>query len=456
MGSGKTPGWLMRTALIAVWVVVLVCLFLNAARRVGGDTGDFVHFYEAARAMLHGEDLYSSGRGGYIYPPLLAFLYTPVAVLPPNAAAVVLLLCNMVLMLASVLLAAREFARRFGIRTDAWKTLAVALAASLLVGDKLKGELQMWQTNLLMLFLFTAALALLDRRPILAGMVLGVAFNIKYLPIVFLPYLLLRRRWTAAAAFAASIVGFALLPAVLTGWGANLHNQTIAYSGLFRLMGVPVGTARAANIHGIAADFSVSIPSGVARSVGAGDSAGLALAAAGVVALAAAAVAGWMYRRNDVPFLYRPDSLYTCPGPINAIAGLEWAVLVAAALVFSPQTNTRHLSLLLIVQTPAVLLLSSPAPGVSRRPLLFGTAVLVFGLLFPPGTQDFIQVIGIWFAGPLEVWRSVGGPCWCALAMLGALIWTGLPYARSLNAALVAPGADATRLVSLSRRGAAA
>ena len=24
----------------------------------------------------------------------------------------------------------------------------------------------------------------------------------------------------------------------------------------------------------------------------------------------------------------------------------------------------------------------------------------------------------------------VGGPCWCALAMLGTLIWVGLRYAR--------------------------
>ena len=274
MLSGKTPVRLSRIVLVAAWIAVLACLFLNAVRRVGGDTGDFVHFYEAARAMVRGEDVYASGRGGYIYPPLLAFLYTPLALLPQNPAAVILLVCNTALLLGSVFLAVREFARRFGVPADGWKTAAVALAAVLLVADKLKGELQMWQTNLLMLLLFTAALRLLDRRPALAGMALGLAFNIKYLPIVFLPYLLLRRRWTAAGAFAASAVGFALLPAVLTGWDVNLHYQAVAYSGLFRLMGVPVGAAPAANIDGITAEFSVSIPSGMARLAGAGGSAG--------------------------------------------------------------------------------------------------------------------------------------------------------------------------------------
>ena len=97
---------------------------------MGGDTGDFVHFFEAARAMVRGQDIYSSGRGGYIYPPLLAFLYTPLAGLPQNAAAVVLLFCNTALLLGSVFLAVREFARRFGLRIDGWKTAAVALPPS--------------------------------------------------------------------------------------------------------------------------------------------------------------------------------------------------------------------------------------------------------------------------------------------------------------------------------------
>ena len=396
MGSGKTPGRLTKILLVAAWTAVLVCLFVNAVRRVGGDTGDFIHFYEAARAVVTGGDLYASGRGGYIYPPLLACLYAPLAWLPPDAAAVALLAANMALLLGSAFLAVREFARRFDVRMDAWKTAAVALAAVFLVADKLKGELQMWQTNLLMLFLFTLALRLLDRRPALAGAVLGLAFNIKYLPIVFLPYLLLRRRWVAAGAFAASIVGFALLPAVATGWDGNLHNQAVAYTGLLRLMGVPIGAVRAANIDGITAEFSVSIPSGIARLAGAGGSAAVALAAAAVVAAAAAAGIARMYRRHGVPFLYRPDGFYTGPGPIRAIVGLEWAALVAAVLVFSPQTNTRHLCLLLMVQTPAVLLLLSPRPGVSRRPLLLGTALLAFGLIFPPGTQTFAESVGVW------------------------------------------------------------
>ncbi len=48
--------------------------------------------------------------------------------------------------------------------------------------------------------------------------------------------------WTAAAAFVASIMAFALLPAVETGWDVNLKNQAVAYRGLLRVVGLPAGT----------------------------------------------------------------------------------------------------------------------------------------------------------------------------------------------------------------------
>ncbi len=424
----KPPGRMVRIALIAGWIAVLGCLFVNAARRVGGPTGDFVHFFAAARAMVRGQDIYTSGIGWYIYPPLLAFLYTPLVSLPPAAAAMVMLVCNMTLMVLSVFLATREFSRRFGVQIGGWTTCAVALTAVLLTADKLKGELQMWQTNMLLLFLFTSALCLLDRRPGLAGLALGFAFNIKYWPIVLMPYLLLRRQWTAAAAFAASIVAFALLPSVETGWKVNLNNQAVAYRGLLRVVGLPVGTGQGANVPSLAAGMSVSIPSAAARLAGGSPAVGYAFAA--LVGLTALAAAAWLYRRNGVAFLYRPDGVKNGDPATRAVVGLEWAGLLTAVLLFSPQTNPRHLSLLLFVQTAAALLLLCPRRNVARLPLLIGTTVLVLGLVLPPADPFLGARFGVWSAEALKVWRGVGGPCWCALAMLATLLWVGMQYAR--------------------------
>jgi hypothetical protein len=419
-------------ALLAGLTGLLTYYFVNALRRLYGDTGDFGHFYHAARALLDGQDLYTSWHHGYIYPPLLAFLYTPLALLREDAAAAVLLVCNLGLLLTAAFLAARELAERFGVRADATTVAAVVLAGVLLTGDKLRGELQMWQTNLLLLLLFVLALRWLDRRPVRAGVALGLAFNIKYLPLVMLPYLLLRRRWRAAAAFVAAVPVFALLPALLTGWDSNLRHLSVAYSGIFRLLGGTVAPSAAANIADLRDLMSISLTSAVARIAGPGASAAVTFGVVAAIALAALLAANWAYRRRGLPFWYRPDGAAPDLPLVRALTGLEWAGLITAAVVFSPQTNSRHLSLLLFVNLAAALLLLYPRGGASRWPLALGTMALLLGLTLPPGAAGFSEV--------RVFWVTISGMAWCAVLMFGTLVWVGLPAARSVAEAPAQPG----------------
>jgi hypothetical protein len=409
-----------RLAIALGWALLLGYLFANAFSRIPrSDTGDFGHFYYAAKAMDEGQDIYASWHQGYVYPPLLAFLYEPFALLSENAAATILLFVNMLLMSVSAMLGARELARRFG--TADWATAGLALAAILLTEDKLRGALQMWQTDLIMLFLLVLALCLLDRWPALAGTALGLAFNIKYLPVVALPYLLLRRRFVAAAAFLASAVGFALLPAIRTGWQVNRDYLAVAYRGLFHLVGV--GTAApAAHVWNIDNGLSVSITSAFSRIL----PAWAALIAAGGVALVTLFCASRLYRRHNVAFWYRPDGVANNGNDParRAIVGLEWVGLSVGTLVFSPQTNTRHLCLLLLANTAAVVLLYQGRNGtrVPRWPLAFGTVLLVLAVSFPPGGQQHPSLLG--------PWHHMGGPTWVALGMYATLLWFGLRHAQ--------------------------
>lgn len=426
----RTPtGRLGKLLILGVgWALVLSYLCLNALSRIPrNETGDFGHFYHAARAMNEGQDIYASWQQGYIYPPLLAFLYEPFGMLPEPAAALCVLCLNLLLLSGSALLAARELGRRWR-DTTGFAVAAFALAAVLLTEDKLRGEIQMWQTNSLMLFLLTSALCLLDRWPALAGAALGMAFNIKYLPIVALPYLLIRRRFIAAGAFVASLVGFAFLPAVRTGWQLNLQYLAVAYRGLFRMIGIDTA-GEAAQIWSIDNGLSVSITSAFARVV----PAGAALLVAGMVGLAFLFWASSLYRRANVKFWYRPDGRanhgdHPDEPAIRALVGLEWVGLLVAALAFSPQTNTRHLSMLLLANTAAVVLLFGrrTQPGVPRWPLALGTAVLAVALIFPPGGQQVPSLHG--------PWHQLGGPTWAALFMYATLLWYGLRLVRASTA----------------------
>lgn len=386
--------------------------------------GDFEHFYFAARAMREGSNLYSSGVHGYIYPPLIAFLFMPLTFVSVKTAALIMLIVNLALCVCCAWLAAAEMARRLAVEATFNNIVLVAAVATLLAATKLRSELQMWQTNLLLLTAVLLALRFLDARPRLTGLLLGLAVNIKYLPLIYLPYLLLRRRFAAAAWFVTGIAGFALLPAMYSGWDANLHHWAAASSGLARMLGFGTLATQSANVDPITVGHSISITSGIARIMGQAAAPWAAWPVTGAVALAAALALRSIYMANGQALVAWPLASEQAAAPYLGVVALEWAALMCLALAFSPQTNPRHTSLLLMVFVPLAVMLCFPRPGVSRWPALAGTAILFFGLVLPPNTPQFTQQL-MW-------WRNVGGAGWSMLLMLPFLFIAGFNH---LNAA---------------------
>jgi hypothetical protein len=372
-------------------------------------TGDFEHFYYAAEAIHNGTDPYASGSRGYIYPPLIAFLFEPLAQLGRDRAAAWMLGINVFTASLAIILAADQFLRRFGISRNPMILAAVILLSMLLNIDKIKGEWQMWQTDVFMLLLFVVALRWLDRFPICAGIALGMAVNIKYLPLMFIPYLLIRRRWRTTAGLIIGTLIFAILPALATGWTANLRNLHTAMTGLLQMTGMQTGGIEAAHIHHVKDALSCSITSALVRATSPGTGFLIAALIAGAIVTAAA----WIYRQNQLS-LFDPQ-LANNP----AITAAEWVMLIAGVLAFSPQTNTRHLFDALIFTSAASVLLLFPRPSVSSIPLLVGTAIQFLGFILPFGNRT---VIGE--HTPTLVWLRMGGPCWCLLVGAFALLWT--------------------------------
>jgi hypothetical protein len=378
--------------------------------------------------MLDHTDLYTSGTGGYLYPPLIAFTYTPVARLAYRHAALVMLAIN-------VLLASRAFADRFDLAPRGTLNASRLIAAAALLGvllniDKVHLELQMFQTNALMFFLFALSLYWMDRHPLAAGIPLGFILNIKYLSLAMLPWLILRRRWKTAGTFVVSAIVFALLPAIVSGWQTNLHDLGVAYGGLLHMVGIGGGTANAgaeqANVEDIGAWFSCSITSAMARLTHLGWSlrAGLTLAAG--IALTVALLVAAMYRRFAVPVLTWPAANAQRYQPFTAIIGLEFTALIVATLCFSPQTNTRHLLLALMVTIPASLLILS-SRGTLRWNLVIGMLIQLAGFTLPWGHSTATSGD----KSPALLWLGVAGPCWCMLIALFTLLSAGLARATA-------------------------
>ncbi len=82
-----------------------------------------------------------------------------------------------------------------------------------------------------------ALVALMRERPLLAGLCLATAAVWAATPLLFLPYLLLKRQWRAATAMLACMALWLLLPALVIGWpimldayGIWLHKLALAFA----------------------------------------------------------------------------------------------------------------------------------------------------------------------------------------------------------------------------------
>jgi hypothetical protein len=421
-----------QTALLCAIIAVFFWLIYGVPNRMLGSSGDslnrryrdFLEFYSGAEALLKGNDLYAAGYLGYIYPPMLAFLIMPLAKLSIAQAAWVWLIIKIGLLALCGLLAAKEVQRRLEQPIN-WISLAIIMLFGMLINiDKLRTEMNMQQSNLLVLLCFVLALQWLDRRPLLCGLALGFGANIKYVTLVALPYLLLRKRFKTAAATVAGTVMWALLPALAVGWEQNINYLIKAVGGLANLSRASAVETGTAKVMGPA--FGQSIPAFAVRYFGARDAAGYyghtAMSIAVVIAVALLFfLAVWgIYRFAKIPlFLNRGGRLET-EDIIPGIVALEWSGLIVIVLAFSPQTSSPHFSMLLLPCIVAVSVLFMPRGQISGFPLIIGLLLLMAGLSLPPGDREVAH------SDIYLLWKRISWGTWTVLIMYLTLLWTGL------------------------------
>ena len=167
-----------------------------------------------AHLAISGSDLYPQvARHPFTYPPFAALLFVALLLPPEPAMAIAWTNLNTLCLGAAAWLSLGSV----GV-TESRNRLLLTLAVCALTVwlDPIEATLLMGQINLLLLALILADLLLPDGSRF-KGLLLGLATGLKLEPGIFIVYLLLTRRFAAAAraigAFAATVViGFILLP----------------------------------------------------------------------------------------------------------------------------------------------------------------------------------------------------------------------------------------------------
>lgn len=390
---------------------------------------DFHLFYTAAHVLLLKGPLYAGDHHTYIYPPLFAFLLTPLVHFSETWAHGIWIGMNIGFLTIISWLGLKILQTGFQIKCSPWQAIAACSLTVLLMHSQMLYEFREGQNDILILLGFTLALYWLQRWPRLAGMVLGLISDIKYQALVMLPFFLFRARWRAIAGILLGVLAGALIPALLVGWRLNLTYLQTALRG-FANMASPISATDLAvsKVPSILWEPNCSITSALARLF---YHQGWAIHNALICALVLATLVFWLIRRifqqHGIAFIWRKP--LANPQQETALMALEWQIVLVVMLVFSPECLRRHLILTYHLTLLAVLLFCFPRPQLKRWPILVAIACSQLAEMHIALSQTFTS-------------DSLGLPGLGYLVFLLIMIPSTLSYYQNLY-----PGQPVTQLV---------
>ena len=227
------------------WLVVLIAAVAYYPRFIGDPAG-MVDYPPAARCLLDNAVLQKCAVP-FTYPPFFALVMIPFAPMPLWLRDLVWYLVTLAAAIGSFALAERIACRAVAVpltpRELGWLRL-LALVLSL------KVILAVFETQaydaLVLVFVLLGLAALMAGRELCGGAGLAVGAALKATPLIFLPYLIWKRHFAAAAAFAAVFLIASYLPDMLFTpvGGAHGYFNTWLHEVAGASFGIDPGSAK--------------------------------------------------------------------------------------------------------------------------------------------------------------------------------------------------------------------
>jgi hypothetical protein len=330
---------------------------------------DGVQLYPAAAScLLHNEALQQC-EAAFTYPPFFAFIMIPFAPMPMWLRYVVWYVITIGAVMGSFkiseMLSLRLVSGRLSVAELGWvRGLALLLSIKFVLAVL---ENQAYDAFVLVFILLGAA-ALSAGREAWGGSAIGVAAALKATPLVFLPYLLLKRRFVGAAAFVVVLLVASYLPDMVftpQGGGHGYFNawlRDVAGASL----GNPSGVANA--FWSGANPLNHSLHGAVSLLIDERNQQGLYKIVLYSVDLAFIAVVG-------VLLLMSPRQ--------NRFVAIDASMLLIAMLMLSPMTSRSHYVLLLLPYTVLITVWMR-----DRATRVVGTVVLCASFVLATATSN--------------------------------------------------------------------
>ncbi len=206
-----------RIALYVVLVIAVLGFFRNTLQK---GMNDFEVVHRAATRVLNQENLYNFDDGHYLYKysPFFAVLVAPLGLFSLSSAQI-LWLAGMCICLFFIMWWSKTM-----ILGDKSPPPYLYLLTLLFTSKFLVREIRLGQTDLLMLlFLFLFILSANRGKELKAGSFLALSVMIKPTSLIFVPYLLYKKKFKLIGYLAITCAIFLFVPSLIYGFSDNLN-----------------------------------------------------------------------------------------------------------------------------------------------------------------------------------------------------------------------------------------
>jgi hypothetical protein len=205
--------------------LIALCLglfYAHKSRIVIRNYSDFDCYYVAGKRILENQSIYVIGdtkTSEFRYAPMFAVLMAPLSLMKEYDADTAWFIINyLLLILIFVLLRKMLCLDELSPKAAFFTYVSLILMASRFILHNLDSG----QANILMLASIIGGLYYGQRKQfVAAGIIFAFAVMIKYTPLIFIPFFLLRKNFKLAFAATASIIIYLFLPSFIIGFKTN-------------------------------------------------------------------------------------------------------------------------------------------------------------------------------------------------------------------------------------------
>jgi len=235
---------LIKRPFLGLAFILFVCLSFLFAEAVNHRLwlSDFEVYYKAAIRLFNSENLYRHAEDGHYifkYSPVSALIYLPFTLFSFGVAKIMYWLFLSGIIVINFYISIRLLSPNISLRSEAKKLNTLYILSALILALHYLRELHLGQVNLLLMFLYILVLlALSKKKEITASILLSLSLFIKPFGLIFLPYLLYRRRFRALLLVGLTSIAWGFTPLVFY---RNWHLFLTQYYAWFNEIGIEMG-----------------------------------------------------------------------------------------------------------------------------------------------------------------------------------------------------------------------